>query len=55
VGQVLVVTVVTMLFFGLRTLRSYSPVFIRGGSMVAIVIAALWFVERVANVALLAV
>ncbi len=55
VGQIMVVTAVTTFLFVLRSLPSYSPVFIRGGSVLAIAVAALWFVERVANVALLPV
>jgi HupE / UreJ protein len=53
VGQVLIVTLLTTLLFALRGFRAYSPVFIRGGSVIAIAIASLWLVERIANVALL--
>jgi hypothetical protein len=53
IGQVLIVTLLTTLLFALRDLRAYSPVIIRGGSAIAIAIASLWLVERIANVALL--
>ena len=53
IGQLMIVIAATALLFGLRTWRSYRPVVIRGGSVVALTIAALWFIERVANVKLL--
>ena len=53
IGQLLIVTVVATLLFLLRTRRIYAPVFVRGGSVLAMAIALIWFIERVANVSLL--
>jgi hypothetical protein len=53
IGQLLIVAAATLLLFSLRGLRVYPPVVLRGGSAVAMAIAALWFVERVANLSLL--
>jgi hypothetical protein len=52
-GQLMVVGVATALLFGLRAWPSYRSVVIRGGSVVALAIAALWFIERTANVKVL--
>lgn len=52
-GQVLIVTVVATLLFLLRARRVYTPVFLRGGSVLAMSIALVWFVERVANVSII--
>ncbi|MEP6739771.1 MAG: HupE/UreJ family protein [Caldimonas sp.] len=53
VGQLMVVICVTTLLFVLRDWRRYRPVVIRGGSFGAMTIAALWFIERTANVSIL--
>jgi hypothetical protein len=53
IGQLLIVTVVATLLFQLRARRVYAPVFLRGGSVFAMAIALIWFIERVANVSLL--
>ncbi len=52
-GQLLIVTVVTSLLFTLRELRAYSPLVLRSGSVLAMVIASLWLFERLAHVAIL--
>lgn len=52
-GQLVVVVVATALLYALRSQRAYQAVFVRGGSVVAMGIAGLWLVERVANVSLL--
>ena len=52
-GQLLIVVAVTAVLFGLRNRRRYADVVIRGGSCTAILIGAMWIVERVANVSLL--
>jgi HupE / UreJ protein len=52
-GQVMIVLVAISLMFLARNRRGYVPWVIRGGSAVAMLIAALWFVERTADVALL--
>ncbi|MCY7308153.1 MAG: HupE/UreJ family protein [Rhodoferax sp.] len=52
-GQLLIVALVTVLLFTLRSQRAYPKVFVRGGSLLAMGIASVWFVERVANVSLL--
>lgn len=51
-GQIAIVLVATGLLFLLRSRPSYPAVIIRGGSVVAILIAALWFVERTLGLAL---
>lgn len=52
-GQLLIVAVVITMMFALRRWAHYPGWFIRGGSVTAMVIGALWLVERVANVSLL--
>ena len=52
-GQLMIVAVATTALFGLRDWRLYRTVVIRGGSVVALAIAALWFVERTMNVKVL--
>jgi len=47
------VIVTTTVLFALRDWKRYRLVVIRGGSIVAMAIAAVWFVERVANLKLL--
>ncbi len=53
VGQLLIVAVATTALFTLRLWRGYARVVIGGGSVVAIVIGALWLIERTANVSIL--
>ncbi len=53
IGQLLIVMAALLLLFSLRRFHAYPPVLLRGGSAVAMAIAALWFVERVANLSLL--
>ncbi len=53
VGQLMIVVVATAVLFGLRRWSKYGGVVIRGGSLVALTIAGLWFVERTANVKIL--
>ena len=52
-GQLMIVAVATTALFGLRRWPMYRAVVIRGGSVVALSVAALWFVERTANVKVL--
>ncbi|MFW2353991.1 HupE/UreJ family protein [Hydrogenophaga sp.] len=52
-GQLAIVVVVTALLFSLRRSAHYGTWVIRGGSIAAIVMGALWLVERTANVSLL--
>lgn len=52
-GQLVIVAVATTLLFVLRSQRAYPAVFVRGGSVVAMGIAGMWVVERLANVSLL--
>jgi hypothetical protein len=52
-GQLAIVVVVTTILFSIRRWPRYSRVVIGGGSGVAIAIAALWFLERTANVSIL--
>ena len=52
-GQLLIVAVATTVLFTLRLWRGYARVVIGGGSIVAIVIGALWLIERTANVSIL--
>jgi len=53
IGQLLIVAAVTALLFALRNWPGYAKVVIGGGSVVAIVVASLWFVERTANISIL--
>ena len=52
-GQLVIVLVAISLMFLARNSRRYAPVVIRGGSMVAMAIAVLWFIERTADVSLM--
>ena len=52
-GQLMVVVGVTTVLFVLRQWPRYRPLVIRGGSCAAIVIGALWLIERTANVSIL--
>jgi hypothetical protein len=52
-GQLLIVAVVITVLFALRRDVHYPGWVIRGGSVMAMVIGALWLVERTANVSLL--
>ena len=52
-GQLAIVVVVIALLFSLRRSAYYGTWVIRGGSMAAMVMGALWLVERTANVSLL--
>ena len=52
-GQLLIVIGATSLLFVVRQWPQYRPLVIRGGSCVAIVVGALWLIERTANVSIL--
>ena len=52
-GQLMIVGVATAVLFGLRGWSRYGTLVIRGGSLVAMTIAGLWFIERTANVKIL--
>ncbi|HWK83099.1 MAG TPA: HupE/UreJ family protein [Caldimonas sp.] len=52
-GQLLVVVAVTTVLFGLREWRRYRPIVVRGGSLLAMAVAGVWFVERTASLRLL--
>ena len=52
-GQLLIVVVVSTILYGLRRSIHYPRWFIRGGSVAAMVLGALWLVERTVNVSLL--
>lgn len=54
-GQLLIVVLAVAALFAFRHQRWYQAVVIRGGSVVAIVIGALWFIERTAHLAILPV
>ena len=53
VGQLIIVGVAASLLFALRRRTQYPVWAIRGGSLAAIAIGVLWFVERTANVSLM--
>ena len=52
-GQLMIVAVATTLLFSIRAWTGYAKAVVGGGSIVALVIASLWFVERVANVSIM--
>lgn len=52
-GQLLIVGVATTALFAVRRWSGYRRVVVVGGSLVAIVIAAVWFIERTANVSIM--
>jgi hypothetical protein len=52
-GQLMIVVVATAVLFNLRGWSRYRTFVIRGGSLVAMSIAGLWFIERTANVKIL--
>jgi hypothetical protein len=53
-GQVAIVLVAISVMFLARNSQRYVPLVIRGGSAAAMLIALLWFIERTADVSLLA-
>jgi len=54
-GQLAIVVVTVTLLFLLRHRARYRALVVRGGSLAAIAIGALWWVERTANIAWLPV
>ena len=52
-GQLAIVAVAAALLYGLRERRGYPAWAIRAGSMAAMTVGVLWFIERTANVSLL--
>jgi len=52
-GQLLIVVSVTALLFLVRQRSQYRGLVIRGGSLAAMLVGALWLIERTANVAIL--
>ena len=52
-GQLMIVVVATAVLFNLRGWSKYRTLVIRGGSLVAMGIAGLWFIERTANLKML--
>ncbi len=52
-GQVLIVAAVAGLLFLVRERAAYVPWVIRGGSMAAIAVAVVWFIERTMDVSLM--
>lgn len=52
-GQLLVVVAATTLLFLVRLWPRYRSLVIRGGSLAAMLVGALWLIERTANVSLL--
>jgi HupE / UreJ protein len=52
-GQLMVVAVALVVLLSLRGWRCYAPVVLRGGSVVAVAVAAIWFCERVFDVKIL--
>jgi hypothetical protein len=52
-GQLIIVMLATAVLFSLRDWARYRLIVIRGGSLVAMSIAALWFIERTANVSIM--
>jgi hypothetical protein len=53
IGQLIIVVVATTVLFGLRDWPRYRPLVVRGGSLAAMVFAAVWFIERAANLSIL--
>lgn len=54
-GQLVIVTLALLLLLALRAWPRYPPVVLRGGSVFAIGVAALWFTERVFDLKILPV
>jgi hypothetical protein len=52
-GQLMIVIVATAVLFNLRGWSRYRTLVVRGGSLVAMTIAGLWFIERTANLKIL--
>ena len=52
-GQLMIVGVATAVLFSVRDWKRYRQIAIHGGSTVAMSVAALWFIERTANVSLM--
>ena len=54
-GQLIIVTIALTVLLALRSWRRYPPVVLRGGSVFAVIVAALWFIERVFDLKILPV
>ena len=52
-GQLIIVTIALAVLLALRRWRSYPRVVLRGGSVFAVIVAALWFIERVFDLKIL--
>ena len=52
-GQLFIVVVTVTALFAFRRQRWYTHAVIRGGSVIAIVVGALWFIDRTANIAIM--
>ena len=52
-GQLVIVAIAVSALFAIRRQRWYAQAVIGGGSVIAIVIGALWFLDRTANLAIL--
>ena len=52
IGQLSIVAAFVPLAYALRNTRAYSRVVVRGGSVVIIVIAFMWLVERAFGISL---
>ena len=52
-GQLMIVVVATAVLFALRQGKRYPAWVIRGGSVAAILVGLLWFIERTADVSLM--
>jgi hypothetical protein len=52
-GQLLVVGIAMLALLALRRWRGYVPVVLRGGSVLAAMLAMVWLVERVFDLSLL--
>ena len=52
-GQLMIVAVATAVLFSVRDWKRYRQIAIHGGSTIAMSVAALWFIERTANVSLM--
>lgn len=52
-GQLMIVAAATAVLFSVRDWKRYRQIAIRGGSTIAMSVAALWLIERTANVSLM--
>lgn len=51
-GQIVIISIILPVLYSLRKYRFYKPVLMQSGSMIIIVIASMWFLERISEISI---